>query len=182
MRKEIEVKAKLKDKEKIIEKLTELGCTLSAPVVQDDITFVDQNYGAYDEFQTGKNILRIRESNGKFIFTLKQPNKNEFDAIEHETEIADPVEFKAALLVMGYKEVVYIHKERIKTTYQDIEICLDEVRDLGSFIEAEKIMDEDVDAEIVQKELFNFLVSLGVDLNDQVTHGYDTMVYIKQKS
>jgi adenylate cyclase class 2 len=182
MRKEIEVKAKLRDKEKIIEKLQELGCILSASVVQDDVTFVDQNYGAYDEFQAGKNILRIRESNGKFIFTLKQPNKNEFDAIEHETEITDSKEFKQALLVMGYKEVVHVHKERIKTTYQNMEICLDEVRDLGSFIEAEKIMDKDADAEIVQKELFDFLVSLGVDISDQVTRGYDTMIYIKQKS
>lgn len=181
MRKEIEVKARVSNFEIVKQKLTEIGCVFTKPIIQDDITFVDSSYGAYDEFQPGKNILRIRKNNSKYIFTLKQPQKNEMDAIERETEISDPNEFKEALLLMGYKEVVEIHKTRVKTKYNNYEICLDKVEGLGSFIEVEKITEED-NAEEVQKQLFDFLVELGVNSNDRVFNGYDTLIYLKNKN
>lgn len=179
MRKEIEVKAKVSNLADLAEKLEKMGVHLSEPIVQNDETFVDGNYGNYDEFQPDKNILRIRETNGKFIFTLKQPKTNEFDSLERETEIAEPAELKEALILMGYKPVVEIHKIRRKAKYKDYEICLDEVLELGSFVEVEKITD-DVNATEVQKELFQFLEKLGIKKEDEVTNGYDTMVYIKQ--
>lgn len=165
--------------EEIKTKLLALGCVLSDPIIQNDVTFVDGNYGQYEKFQPGKNVLRIRESNGKFLFTLKQPQSNELDAIERETEVKDPEEFKEALLLMGYKPVVEIHKTRVKTNFGDYEICIDEVEKLGSFIEVEKITDNE-NAELVQKELFDFLTSLGVDPQNRVLHGYDTLIYLQQ--
>lgn len=179
MRKEIEVKARINDLDGLAKKLEKLGVVLSAPIVQNDITFVDENYGDYDKFQAGKNILRIRENNGKFIFTVKQPQSNELDAEEHETEITDSAEFKEALILMGYKPVVEIHKVRRKAKYKDYEICLDDVKELGSFVEVEKITEEE-NAEEIQEELFKFLESLGIKRENRVTNGYDTLVYLKQ--
>lgn len=179
MRKEIEVKAKVDNLEELAKKLESLGIELSEPITQNDQTFVDENYGDYAAFQPDKNILRIRENNEKFIFTLKQPKSNEMDALERETEITDPTEFKEALLLMGYKSVVEIHKVRRKAKYKDYEICLDEVKELGTFVEVEKITNDD-NAEEVQEGLFQFLESLGVKREDGVTNGYDTMVYKKQ--
>ncbi len=182
MRKEIEVKAKISDIEKIKEKLIKMGCVLSEPIIQDDVTFVDSDYGPYDQFQSGKNILRIRKNNNnKYIFTLKQPQKNEMDVIERETEISDPEEFKEALILMGYKKIVEIYKTRIKTKYDDCEICLDNVEGLGFFIEVEKIV-EDTDGEEIQNKLFEFLISLEVDPKDRVLNGYDTLIYMKNKN
>lgn len=178
MRKEIEVKAKLNNSDEVISKLKKLGCVLSEPLTQHDIIFVDDNYGIFDEFQPDKNLLRIRESNGKFILTLKQPKSNEQDAIEHETEVKDAIEAKEILEHMGLHEAVQVHKIRRKTNYNDWEICLDEVEGLGSFIEVEKITDSS-DVEAVQNELFVFLQSLGVKKEDRVTSGYDTLVYRK---
>lgn len=178
MRKEIEVKAKLNNPEEVIAKLKELGCVISEPVTQHDAIFVDENYGAFDEFQPDKNLLRIRETGGKFILTLKQPKSNEQDAIEHETEIQDPAEMKEILKYMGLHEAVQVHKKRSKAHHNDWEICLDEVEGLGSFIEVEKIAD-DPDVEAVQNELFNFLKTLGIKDEDRVTSGYDTLVYRK---
>src|SRR3989344_1108416 len=161
MRKEIEVKAKIGNLEEITKKLIALGCILSGPVTQNDKTFVNANYGEYDKFQRGKNILRIRESNGKFLFTAKQPQSNELDVIE-------------------YKTIVEIQKIRRKAKFNDCEICLDEVKGLGSFIEVEKITEDD-DANRVQDELFGFLKNIGVDEKDRVLQGYDTLIYLKQK-
>src|SRR5690606_41362498 len=66
--------------------LRKLGVELSDPITQNDVTFVDANYGAYDKFQAGKNILRIREHNGTYLFTLKQAQHNELDCIEYRSE------------------------------------------------------------------------------------------------
>lgn len=179
MRREIEVKARVSDLTELTKKLEGLGVALSEPIVQNDETFVDQDYGDYDKFQPGKNILRIRESNGKFIFTLKQPQSNELDCFERETEIIDPKEFKEALLLMGYKPVVEIHKVRRKAKYKDYEICLDDVKELGTFVEVEKITDDE-NADKIQDELFSFLETVGVSKDDRETQGYDTLVYLKQ--
>ncbi len=179
-RKEIEVKAKINNLETITSRLEAMGIILSEPTTQNDQTFVDENYGDYEKFQPDKNILRIREDNGKFIFTLKQPKSNELDALERETEIANPVELKEALLLMGYRLGVEIHKVRRKAKYKDYEICLDDIRELGSFIEVEKITDNE-NADKVQNELFEFLESLGVKREDRVTSGYDTLVYRKKR-
>jgi len=179
MRKEIEVKARVSDLEVLAKKLENMGVVLSEPIIQNDQTFIDESYGSYDKFQPGRNILRIRENNGKFIFTIKQSQSNELDSIERETEIAEPEEFREALLLMGYKPAVEIHKVRRKAKYKDYEICLDEVKELGSFVEVEKITDEK-NADEVQNKLFEFLESLGVKREDRVTNGYDTLIYLKQ--
>lgn len=179
MRKEIEVKARVVNAALLMQKLEEKGVVLSEPIIQNDETFVDAHYGKYDEFQPGKNILRIRESKGKFLFTLKQPQMNEMDALERETEITAPIEFREALLLMGYAPAVQIHKSRRKGKYKDYEICMDEVAELGSFIEVEKVTDGG-NAEEIQEGLFQFLEGLGVKREDRVLNGYDTLIYRKQ--
>jgi|SRR3989344_5800672 len=181
MRKEVEVKAKINDLNLMVQKLTNLGCVLSLPIVQIDSIFVDDNYGEFDKFQSGKNLLRIREADGKFIFTIKQPQNNEQDSIEYETEISEPGGMREAILLMGCHEVIQVYKTRIKTNYKDWEICLDDVRELGFFIEVEKI-GENIDVDATQNELFNFLKSLGVKPEDRETSGYDTLTYRAQKA
>lgn len=178
MRKEIEVKARVGDMEAITRKLVEFDCKIGEPVEQRDTIFVASDYGAFEEFHPGKNLLRIRESKGKYLFTIKQPQVNELDAIEHETEILDPKEMREAILLMGLEERCRVNKVRRKANYNGWEICLDEVEGLGSFIEVEKIA-EDEDAEVIQEELFKFLETLGVKRSDRVTSGYDTLVYLK---
>lgn len=178
MRKEIEVKARVRNPQQLFDNLKAQKITLSEKIIQNDETFVDDNFGDYAKLQTGKNILRIRKSNEKYIFTLKQPQKNELDCIEKETDITDPEEFKDALILMGYKPIVKINKVRRKAKYYDYEICVDEVEGLGTYIEVEKITDENDDSEKVQAELFQFLETLGIDKADQEMHGYDTLIYL----
>src|SRR4051812_35777207 len=140
MRKEIEVKARVGDLEVLKKAFEKKGVVFSEPLAQNDETFVDRNYGDYATFQPGKNLLRIRVQNGKFIFTLKQPQHvNELDAVEHETEIVDPKQLKEIILMLGYQPIVQIHKTRMRGKFGDFEICLDQVKELGTFVELEKI-------------------------------------------
>ncbi len=177
--KEIEVKAKVKSFEEIKAKLEELGCTFTEPVIQDDTIFVNFDSDFAGIKPADANFLRIRKAKGKILFTLKRDGKNELDCIEREVEISDADQFRDSLEFMGYHAVVQVSKTRVKTKYNDMEICLDEVKNLGSFIEVEKIASGDSD--IIQNELFTFLESLGVSKEDRVFKGYDTLLYIKQK-
>lgn len=181
MRKEIEVKAKVNNLDEIAGKLTELGCVLSQPITQHDTVFVENDYGPFEQFQPKKNLLRIREAGNEFILTLKRPQSNQLDSIEHETKIYDPNETKEILALMGYHEIVKIHKTRRKTKYNEWKICLDQVDKLGSFIEVEKMAD-DADAKKIQNELFSFLQSLGIKQEDRVFDGYDTLIYLTTKT
>jgi adenylate cyclase, class 2 len=179
MQKEIEVKAKIDDLNILKNKLTDLGCVFSEPIVQNDIIFINFNDADFTKFTNNKNFLRIRKTKDKIYFTLKRPQSNELDCIEKEVEINDDEQMRGIIELLDYHEVVKVDKIRTKTRYNDMEICLDEVENLGSFIEVEKIVTGDGD--VVQEELFRFLESLGVKREDRVMNGYDTLMYMKGK-
>ncbi len=178
MKKEIEVKAKAEDLNILKKKLEELGCVFTNPTEQKDTIFVNFD-SDFATFMPGTNFLRIRETDNKILFTLKQPQSNELDCIEKEIEVSDRNQLKDMLELMGYHEAIQVHKIRTKTKYNDMEICLDEVKDLGMFIEVEKIVDGD--GETVQNELLDFLESLGVSRENRIINGYDTLMYLKNK-
>lgn len=177
MKKEIEVKAKVDDLQELRQKLENLGCIFGDSVKQEDTIFCNFD-GDYTKFMPGSNFLRIRKAKGKIMFTLKQPQANELDCIEKETEISDAEQMKGAIELLGYHEAVRVVKTRTKTKYQEMEICLDEVEGLGSFIEVEKITDGD--GEMVQNELFDFLQTLGIARENRMVNGYDTLIFLKR--
>ena len=172
--KEIEVKAHLKDPEKVSKKLIELGCVLSEPVRQIDTVYA-KVIGNVTEYIKNDHFLRIREkSDGRFIFTVKKPISFEMlTKCEHETEILNPKELEQAIFLMGYKIANKVIKLRRKANLREFEICIDEVEGLGRFIEIEKMSEGDMHA--VRRELNELLASLGVSPEDEVHKGYDIM-------
>lgn len=176
MKMEIEVKAKVRDFELIKNKLVNIGCKLSEPIIQNDYIYTIKGLDINKGYNNSP-VLRIREQNGKYIFTLKKNRNNELDCIEKELEISNKEIMQEIFELMGYESNVSVHKSRIKCNYNEYEICLDEVEDLGSYIEVEKISDDD--GEKVQNELFDFLQTLGVLKEDRVFNGYDTLIWLK---
>lgn len=172
--KEIEVKAKVKNKEALIAELNKAGCKLDEQIHQIDTCYA-KFVGLVAEYLKSDHFLRIRQINdGRYIFTVKQPMKQALSKIEHETEIKDATQLEQALLLMGYKQANRVEKFRRTAHFKDYEICLDEVTDLGLFIEVEKFSDDDPD--MVRDELYNFLISLGVSKEDEVNEGYDILI------
>lgn len=176
MKLEIEVKAKVKNFETIKNKLQEIGCILSEPINQDDYIYNRKGLDIRKGYD-GSPILRIREQGEKIIFTLKKNRSNELDCIEKEIEVSNKEILKDIFDLMDYESSVEVHKKRIKTNFNDYEICLDEVDGLGSYIEVEKMSEED--GEKIQNELFDFLQTMGVSKEDRVFNGYDTLIYLK---
>ena len=173
--KEIEVKAKLRNRQGVIEQLTRLGCAFTEPVAQRDTVYAEK-LGSLETFRSNRLFLRLRTVNGsKTLLTLKQPKSNSLDKLEYETEVASAEEEENMLTLMGYQRGVVVSKTRITTHYQGYEICIDEVAGLGSFIEMEKLTEAGA-AEEIQNEMFAFLVSLGITPEDRVNLGYDLLL------
>ena len=175
--KEIEVKAHLKNREQVIENLCALGCQFTEPITQNDTIFVPLGFELGKSVKSGINVLRIRKTNDQIIFTLKQSQANELACIEKELLIDNDKEMEEIFKLLGFYEAVKVNKVRLKCQYKNYEVCIDKVEDLGDFIEVESITDED--EEKVQKELFDFLQSIGISSSDREMHGYDTLVHNK---
>jgi adenylate cyclase, class 2 len=178
--KEIEVKAYIKNKSKVLEKLNSLGLVFSEPIRQIDTVYTRIPAKTVEEYLKNDHFVRIREkSDGKYIFTVKRPlSKMVLDKLEYETEVKDVSELEHALLLMGYQIANKIIKTRSISQYKEIEICLDDVEGMGSFIELEKVTEED--SSVIRKELNEFLALLEIPLSEEVHKGYDILAIENQ--
>ena len=172
---EVEVKAKVSSFAEIQSELTELGCVFSAPLTQKDRIYLPNGIEFPDKTK-GTLFARIRNSNGRYIFTLKKQLDTEFENIEHELVIDSPEQANEILKLLDFHEVLNVSKKRIKCNYDGMEICLDDIEGLGSFVEVEKMTNE-VDTSKIKKELFEFLETLGIKKENQVLKGYATLIY-----
>lgn len=162
-------------------KLKERGCALFAPIRQRDIVYSKRGAEEFESSKEGDVIIRIRYLDNGAEFNLKQQRSGEMDNIEYETEVKDPSAIHQILLILGYAPEVEIKKTRRKGKLENCEICLDEVDGLGSFVEIEKLTDDDADPNKVRDELFKVAESLDLSRKNEETRGYDTQIYQLRK-
>ncbi|HOO68517.1 MAG TPA: class IV adenylate cyclase [Bacilli bacterium] len=175
---EIELKFKINNKEKLMDKLTnELNCSFSDTVTQDDRVFLPIDKATYP-IPVGLSVIRIRtENSNKKLVTLKQKQKNRSAAKEIEFEINDSKEFFEFLKEFNYIEVVRIHKNRIYTKYKNFNICIDQVDKLGTIIEIERLTKSKDKIDEIENEILKFAELLNIDINDKLNNRYDTLIY-----
>lgn len=175
---EIEIKARVGDKQALIAVLTARSIQLSEPVTHHDQVYGEPGVDGGDDNTSAWLRIRTETKNSVSteIFTLKKSVTNQMDSIEHETVVDNADELKHIIRHLGYEPYSDITKTRQKAKIGNIEICVDEVQPLGMFIEAEKLTAEDVDYETVASELWALLESLGVSREDHVTDGYDVLM------
>jgi adenylate cyclase class 2 len=171
---EIEVKAKLRNKAGFLAAADALGIHFGEAIIQDDVTYeTDLPYNDPDW-----NIFRIRTQNDKQILTMKhKASDRSRDNHEYETVIEDANEIVKMLGRLGYSHGVRIRKQRRAAHYKDLELCLDQIDGLGLFVEAERLTGDDADADIIQDELWDVLARLGVGPDDRVHQGYDMLMH-----
>jgi adenylate cyclase class 2 len=179
---EIEVKAKADNLDIVSKKLKNMGCRIGEEIVQEDRIYgLPKDSDFFNEIRPEFVAIRVRKEKNRTLFTIKRNITGELDSEEFEVEVSDHEEMDKALKAMGYIIEVEVKKRRRTCKVKDYELCLDAVENLGSFIEAEKFADDDEDGTKVQRELFDFLETLGIDREDEVTSGYDTMMLEKNK-
>lgn len=181
--KEVEIKARLKDVEAAKQALRALGCELSAPIIQDDTTYV-RNPGPVATYLNNPEFLRLRvEGDGRVLFTLKYHPGRADDLSgapeEHETVVGSREIMERMLSRIGFKEAVRTKKSRIKTRHNNWEICIDEVDELGSFIEIEELAEEGVQIPRIHEAMRSFLAAIGVPVEEGGLQRYDILMLEK---
>jgi adenylate cyclase class 2 len=175
---EIEIKARIANKTGLLKVLADQKIILSEPVTQHDRVYGLP--GVAGAASGGQPWLRIRteSSHGslKHYFTLKKSISGQLDSIEHETLIDDDTELEKIIEHLNFTPFSDLTKTRQKAKVRNIEVCIDHIDDLGDFVEAEMLCDDDVDPQLVQDELWQLLTSLGVSRTDEVHDGYDVLM------
>ncbi len=172
MQREVEVKFRIDDVEAVLAVFKELGVAWSDPHVQDDQAYAPRSW-SYDMDKIGVPFARLRTEDGAHLFTVKTPQANVMDCLEHETPVADREAMHAALVAMGYAPTVRIVKTRRNARWGPVALCLDEVEHAGAFLELELLTDADPAA--TQQRLADQIHQLGI-VGSRVTDTYDTLV------
>jgi len=177
--KEIEVKAKITNIESLKTNLANLGCQFDAPLIQEDIIFLPLGV-EFSDITKGTPVVRVRDSNGIITLTLKKRvvSNNELIKLEKELLVNDKQKALEIVEHMGFHEVVRVNKKRVECKYKKMAVCIDDVSGLDKFIEVEELSENEND-ETVQNHLFSFLQSLGINNDDRIKKGYDTLIYEK---
>lgn len=174
---EVEIKAKLKNRNEVLPKLEKLGCTIKKAKEQEDKIFIKKEFKNFD-IPLGENVIRLRKEDDKNILTLKKKMKDNKASIEIESLVEDEDAISRMLEEMGYKELVFIKKKRKRYSLGRMSICVDDVENLGDFIEVE-IMTEENDSKKDEAlaEIEAFLEKLEISKNDYEEKRYDTLMY-----
>jgi adenylate cyclase class 2 len=171
---EVEVKYHVRDTEALLVALKAQQVELSSPVRQDDQAYAPQGW-SYGESKLGVPFVRLRTVDGRHLFTLKQPAENALSCDEHECIVSDRDQMHAAIVAMGFYPTVRIVKTRRTGVLGDVHLCVDEVEDLGVFLELERMVPRPLSGEAVQAELIGLVASLGIEA-ERTHETYDSLI------
>ena len=146
---EVEQKFRIDDMRAIESKLAELNARIETPIRQVVRYFnhPQRDFGESDE------ALRLRQVSDDNFITYKGPKIDPTTKTRRELELSlphgqhVPEEFAELLQALGFREVATVKKIR-RTAHvpwegHQIEIALDDVLELGSFVELETTADDE---------------------------------------
>ncbi|UCE73190.1 MAG: class IV adenylate cyclase [Methanomassiliicoccales archaeon] len=144
---EVEVKAYAVNLKEIEEKILSMGVRQAWQGEQVDTYF---NHPARD-FKTTDEALRVREVEGKTVLTYKGPKIDTLSKTREEinVQVEDALSTQRLLKKLGFEEVGVVRKLRKKYFLGEFKVCLDEVDNLGEFVERElSVATKDSDAQV----------------------------------
>lgn len=182
---EIEIKFKFKSKNvaEAEERLKSLNLKWNLPITQKDRIFLSKTMKEY-KIVEGTQILRIREEIKnevclKKVLTMKIQQENALESREFESKIDDTEQIKSIIEELGFNEFVCVEKTRKKSQFNQYNLCLDEVKGLGVFLEIEFLSQEKVNALEIQQEMINWVRTLELGDFEISKIPYDTQIYLK---
>jgi adenylate cyclase class 2 len=172
---EVEQKFRVADRAVVESMLAEHGVQLAAPQLQVDRYF---NHPSRDFGQTDE-ALRIRQAGEQNYVTYQGPKLDRTTKTRREIEVtiahgpAAADQFAAVLIELGFRPVAEVRKQRRKAMVERsghaIEIVLDEVEQVGAFVELEcKATKSDMEA--AKAVIASLAVELGLTENERKSY------------
>lgn len=128
------------------------------------------------------HCLRLRSKNNEYSITYKDDiflNGKWLYSNEYETKIESITIMKEIFKKLGLVKFIEIDNKKETYTYNDYEIVIEDVKDLGIFMEVEYCTRADVDVKLIKKEIKNFIKDLGLNVSEELNMGKPEM-YIKK--
>ena len=165
--KEVEILIQLfENKNKIFNQLKRFSHKGAKKVLDIYFYHPDKDALRPNQDNTLNECFRLRNQGQKIYITYKI---NNFDsnnkwvyADEYETEVSDFGAIVKIIDCFGFKPLVRIENEKNIFLTEQYEIVLEDVKDLGLFLEVEKLnVSDNEDILKIKKEIQNFIYSLG---------------------
>ncbi|OIO61992.1 class IV adenylate cyclase [Candidatus Woesearchaeota archaeon CG_4_10_14_0_2_um_filter_33_10] len=157
---EIEIKAEVKDIEKVKDNLKKADARFIKTEEQVDRIFGHSMFLDENKFITeGGLSARIRQVNDKKQIDFKEITRDKA-GIEVSAEIGSVEDGLRFLKKLGFEEAFTLKKSRDVFQYNDFTICLDKVDKLGNFIEIEKLVYSNSEEEKIRQGCMELLNKL----------------------
>jgi adenylate cyclase class 2 len=155
---EIEVKSPCDDLQAVERKVGGLGGAFKKELKQTDV------YLAHPcrDFARTDEALRLRQENERFVLYYKGPKLDRETKTREElsTPVPDPASLLLVLQRLGFRIVTEVRKTRKVYELRGVEVALDSVEGLGSFVELEV---QGSDVEKGKRMLFDLMAELGLE-------------------
>ena len=182
---EVEIKLKIRDRDKLAADLQDAGFMQGDLVEESDIYYTSRHH----DFERLDEALRIRSirnlSTGKksSVITFKgaKTDSRSMTRKELETEVGDPQVAREILENIGFSPVPAVEKERQHFHQQKITACVDRVKNLGDYLELEKIVESEEEKAEALQELEENLQRLGYSMADTTRTSYLSMLMKKDE-
>lgn len=128
------------------------------------------------------HCLRLRTVNDKYSITYKDDvfdNGKWLYSNEYETNIESIEILREIFTKLGLKKFIEIDNLKEAYKYNDYEIVLENVRDLGLFMEVEYCTTDDVDVKQIKSEIQTFIDKLNIKVSKELNIGKPEM-YLKK--
>ncbi|MEA2051957.1 MAG: class IV adenylate cyclase [Euryarchaeota archaeon] len=155
---EVETKLKINNIGQMEERLKGLKGMYKGEKTELDLYFDHQDTQI---FRNG-GALRVRDADGKYRLTYKGPKKDDETTSREEIEIGieSAREMQKILAELGFYVLCEVKKQRKTYLLRDLVITLDDVEDLGEFIEVEGKASNEEAYMKKKKEIFMLLNDL----------------------
>ncbi|MFH1671280.1 MAG: class IV adenylate cyclase [Candidatus Portnoybacteria bacterium] len=181
---EVEIKVKIEDFSGLKEKLPGCG-KLVKSIRQIDEYYIPHHKDFFAQKPHPIEWLRIRTNPDKTFFEYDKSIEKKLDgeqeyAEEYETEISNPEEFRKILNFLDFKKVITVDKKREYWDCGKFEVALDNVKELGYFMEVEARGDFKDNTE-AKEGCLKFLEDLGIEdiKTKHIKKGYPALLLEK---
>lgn len=128
------------------------------------------------------HCLRLRTKNNEYFITYKDDvfeNGKWLYSNEFETKVESIEMLKEIFSKIGLKKFIEIDNNKETYIYNDYEIVVEDVKDLGLFMEVAYCTNDDVDIKKVKQEIQDFIDNLNLNVSKELNMGKPEM-YMKK--
>lgn len=183
---EVEAKFFLKNKQQVLDRICQLHLEHNVENEKQKDSYYIPAHRDFLESEIISEWLRIRETEKECTLNYKQwvpiGAKIQNQCNEFETVVGDEFALKKIFELLDFKEIVSVQKVRNSWIFDDVEIIVDEVERLGTFIELEVLHRvEEEQIPVMQEHFYMVLQTVGAEVGERDRRGYPYMLLEKNR-